>query len=284
MTGRRAPALSLVVAVYQRDDFLEKVLESLLNQTLQDFEIVLADDGSGPAVARVVDRYQTRFSRPICHEWHADEGFRKTIIVNRAVTKASSDYLVFIDGDCLLHHRFLERHFVRRRPGQVLSGRRVMFDRALTERMSVEDVRSRRIERPSYWWRHAGKTDRWHGLYLPLLHPLRNLGRSDYQILGSNFSVHKDDFYRVNGYDERIVGRGLEDNNLWRRFVNSAVAVRTITREALQYHLFHEAAPIPHDGDTVDRFRSIDEKRTPFGIVKDGGPLTAEERDRPPAR
>jgi glycosyltransferase involved in cell wall biosynthesis len=272
MTERPKPALSLIVAVYQREDFLEKVFESLLNQTFADFEVIVADDGSGPAIAQVLERYRSRFAHPIGHEWHSDERFRKTIIVNQAVTKAAADYLVFIDGDCLLHHRFLERHFARRRPSQVLSGRRVMFDRALTERVSVEDVRSKRIERASYWWTHAGKIDRWHGFYLPFLHAARNLGRSDYQILGSNFSVHKEDFYRVNGYDERIVGRGLEDNNLWRRFVNSGIAVRTITREALQYHLYHEASPIPHDDAVVERFRSIDEKRTPYGIVKDASP------------
>jgi glycosyltransferase involved in cell wall biosynthesis len=269
MTERPGAALSLVIAVYQRDDFLEKVLESLLDQTLHDFEVIIADDGSGPGVANVVERYRNRFARPLRHEWHPDEGFRKTIIVNRAASNATTDYIVFIDGDCILHHRFLERHFRRRRRGQVLSGRRVMFDRALTERVSVEDVRSRRIERVSYWWSHAGKIDRWHGLYLPCLHAARNLGRSDYQILGSNFSVHKEDFYRVNGYDERIVGRGLEDNNLWRRFVNSGIAVRTITREALQYHLFHEAEPIPHDEAIVERFLSIEDKKTPYGIVKD---------------
>ncbi len=269
MTERSGPVLSLVVAVYQREDFLEKVFESLLNQTFRDFEIIIADDGSGPAASLVIERYRSRLTHPVRHEWHPDEGFRKTIIVNKAVSKADTDYLVFIDGDCILHHRFLERHFERRRQNQVLSGRRVMFDRALTERVSAEDIRSRRIERVSYWWKHAGKIDRWHGFYLPFLHAVRNLGRSDYQILGSNFSVHKEDFYRVNGYDERIVGRGLEDNNLWRRFVNSGVAVRTITREAIQYHLFHEAARIPHDEAVLERFRSIDEKRTPYGIAKD---------------
>ena len=159
----------------------------------------------------VVKRYVDHFAHPIQHVWHEDDGFRKTIIVNKAVTQAAAPYLVFIDGDCILHHRFLERHYKRRRPRQVLSGRRVMFDKALTERVSLDDVRSRRVERIAYWWKHAGKIDRWHGLYLPFLHGMRNTGRRDYQILGSNYSVHKEDFLAINGYDERIIGRGLED-------------------------------------------------------------------------
>ncbi len=144
-----------------------------------------------------------------------------------------------------------------------------MFDKALTERVSLDDVRSRRVERIAYWWKHAGKIDRWHGLYLPFLHGMRNTGRRDYQILGSNYSVHKKDFLAINGYDERIIGRGLEDNNLWARFVNSGVSVRTITREALQYHLYHTADAMPHSEEFIEEYRSGDETRTPYGIVKD---------------
>ncbi|MEJ2722608.1 MAG: glycosyltransferase [bacterium] len=207
MTRNARPAVSLVVAVYQRDDFLELVLTSLLNQSFRNFEVVVADDGSGPAVTDVVRRYTARFLHPIRHVWHEDDGFRKTVIVNRAVTESAGDYLVFIDGDCIVHHRFVERHFKRRGRKQVLSGRRVMFDPELTEQVTIEDVRTRRVERVTYWWGHAGRIDRWNGFYLPFLHFFRNLKRERYQILGSNFSVHKDDFYRINGYDERIVGR-----------------------------------------------------------------------------
>jgi glycosyltransferase involved in cell wall biosynthesis len=269
MTAHATPKVSVIIAVYQRDDFLEKVFVSLLNQTLRDFEIVVADDGSGRAIADVISRHADRFAHPIRHVWQEDEGFRKTVIVNKAVASTSSNYLVFVDGDCILHHRFLERHHRRARRGEVLSGRRVMFDEDLTQRVSIDDVRERRVERIAYWWKHAGKIDRWNGLFLPFLHGVRNAGRKNYQILGSNFSVHKTDFLAVNGYDERIVGRGLEDNNLWVRFRNSGVPVRTITREAIQYHLFHQAQPIPHSAEFVEAFRSSAETRTPHGIDKE---------------
>src|SRR5262249_35537282 len=109
------PGLSLVIAVYRQPQFLEWIFASLENQTFRDFEVVIADDGSGPEIADVVRRTQARFRQPVRHVWHEDQGFRKTIIVNQAVTMTSAPYLVFIDGDCILHHRFLERHFTRRR-------------------------------------------------------------------------------------------------------------------------------------------------------------------------
>lgn len=267
--GGAMSALSLVVAVYKRPDLLERVLVSLAGQTFTDYEVVIADDGSGAEIGEIVDRYRTVLDCDIRRVWHADDGFRKTIIVNRAALDARTDYLVFIDGDCLLHHRFLERHMHRRRRGRVLVGRRVMFDGALTDRVTLDDIRSRRIERVAYWWNHAGKNDRRNGFYAPLMDWFRNRSRADYQILGSNFSVYRDDFLRVNGYDERIVGRGLEDNNLCTRFLNSGLEMCSVRYEALQYHCFHASDPFAHTADVVERFRSIGEARTRHGIVKE---------------
>ncbi len=263
-----SPALSLVIAVYQRDDFMERVLTSLEGQTWRDFEVLVADDGSGPQIADLIGRWQGRLAHPLVHVWHEDQGFRKTLIVNRAVARARAEYLVFIDGDCILHHRFLERHRRRRRRGRVLSGRRVMLDRELSARLTLDDIRTRRLERAGFWWRHAGQHDRKNGFYMPWLYALRNLRRHDHAILGCNFSVHREDFFAVNGYDERIVGRGLEDNNLWARFVRGGYQVHSVTFEALQYHCFHASAPIPHDSAFIQAFRAPQEERTPFGIVK----------------
>ena len=265
----KPPSLSLIVAVYQRADFLEKVFVSLLNQTMQDFEILVADDGSGPEVRAVIEEYQEKFRHAIRHVWHEDDGFRKTIIVNRAVTEAAGDYLVFIDGDCILHHRFIERHYRRRRPGLVLSGRRVMMDRELSERITLGDIRTRRVEQPSFWWNNCPPHDRRRGIYTPALYLVRNLFRTSYEILGSNFSAHKNDFYRVNGYDERIIGRGLEDNNLCMRFINSKIKIHCLAHEALQYHLYHRSDPIPHSSNVVAEFRDTQAARTPHGIVKE---------------
>jgi glycosyltransferase involved in cell wall biosynthesis len=268
-TAGTAPAVSLVVAVYNRVDVLELVFASLLNQTFRAFEVVVADDGSGPEVAALIDRYRPAFDWPPVHQWHEDRGFRKTIVVNRAVTKSSADYLVFIDGDCILHRRFVERHFKRRREGRVLTGRRVMLDGDLSGRITVDHVRTRRIEKPWFWLGHCGRNDCKHGTYAPFVFRLRNTLRENYEILGSNFSVHRDEFFRVNGYDERIVGRGLEDNNLCTRFVRAGVTVKSIAFEAIQYHCFHRADAIPHSEEFIDKFKDSEEARTPYGIVKE---------------
>jgi len=267
---RSPPALSVVVAVHQRPRILELVLQSLENQTWTDFEIVLADDGSDETVSAVARHWATRLRHPIRHVWQEHDGFRKTVIVNRAVLESIGDHLVFVDADCILHHRFLERHMARRAPRQVLSGRRVMLDQELSERLTPRDVRSRRIEQPSFWWRHAKAHDRRNGIYAPSLFGWRGFWTRAYAILGSNFSLGRDDFRRVNGYDEAILGRGMEDVNLRTRLLNAGCAIRSISQEALQYHCHHLAEPMPHDAETTERLRRTPEAWTPRGMVKAG--------------
>jgi glycosyltransferase involved in cell wall biosynthesis len=263
-----APAVTVVVAVYRRVDFLELVLASLERQSFPDFEIAIADDGSGPEMAATLRRAQERFARPILHAWHEDQGFRKTIIVNRAVSMSRGAHLVFVDGDCVLHHRFVERHFVRRGPRLAHSGRRVMLDAELTRRLRTEDVGSGRIEAPSFWWRHAKPHDRRNGFYLPALYGWRGFFTRQYAILGSNFSMSREDFLSVNGYDERILARGMEDVNLRRRLLNSGAATVSIAHEALQYHCDHGDGVFPHDAAAVERWGETREAWTPYGIVK----------------
>jgi glycosyltransferase involved in cell wall biosynthesis len=250
------PALSLIIAVYKHPDFLEKIFAGLGRQTFRDFEVLVADDGSGPDIAKVVRDQQKKSALPVRHAWHEDQGFRKTVIVNAAAAQAQAEYLVFIDGDCVPHHRFLERHYVHKRPGAVLAGRRVMLSEDIIKRISIADVESGKIEKPSFWWNDCQKGQRKHGLYVPGSFHIENIFKKRYWIVGSNFSVHKSDFASVNGYDEDIVGRGVEDINLTARFRLKGVRIMTITREALQYHFFHQSDPVPHDAEAYKRFCS----------------------------
>ena len=262
------PLLSLIIAVYNKPDFLEKIFLSLENQTFTDFEIVVADDGSGPLIAELIGRYSTRMRWPAVHVWHEDQGFRKTIIANKAVAAAHADYLVFIDGDCILHRKFLESHFRHRARGVALAGRRVTLDKDITESLSNDDVASGRIERPWFWWNHCEKAERKHGLYLPILQPFSNLKKKGYSMYGSNFSLFKEDYYSVNGYDEGIIGRGVEDDNLRARLKLSGVVVRSITRIALQYHLFHKADPVPHSRELILEYCFPKQAWAAKGLVK----------------
>lgn len=257
---------SLIVAVYERVDVLGLVLASIGRQTERDFETVIADDGSPPAVGALARDWASRTQRPLQHIWHEDQGFRKTTIANRAVASARGRYLIFIDGDCILHHRFVERHLRRCRHGRVLSGRRVMLDEEVTRGLTMADVDSGRIEQPLTWWHHTPPHDRRNGIYLPAAFGWRGGFNPRYEILGSNFSLHRIDFEQVNGFDERISARGLEDVNLRRRLLNAGTTIHSISQEAIQYHCHHPRGPIPHDAEAVRRWSTTEETSVPHGL------------------
>jgi glycosyltransferase involved in cell wall biosynthesis len=243
------PKVSLIIACYNHAVYLEKVFYSLLNQKFSDFEVVIADDGSGPEIGKLVEDFSGRFNFPIQHIWHEDHGFRKTIIVNSAVRQSKSDYLIFIDGDCILHHKFILRHYLRRSPGIVLSGRRIMLNEERCKSITIEMVKNRAIENLSFWSKNCSLKELKRGLYLPFIFHFINFIGKDYWAFGSNFSIHKSDFTSVNGYDESIIGRGLEDINLSQRFKLKGYKTWRLTNEAIQYHLFHNSDPIPHSGE-----------------------------------
>jgi|GEM_PF-189943 glycosyltransferase involved in cell wall biosynthesis len=253
------PSASVVVAVYERPDFLERVFAGLHNQTFKDFEVVVADDGSGPAVAALIAEWQGRFRYPIAHVWQEHRGFRKTVVANKAAVQSRSDYLCFIDGDAIPHRMFLHSHMAARRIKTVLSGRRAILDKELTQTLSLDDIRSCRLERMSFRLTRADAGTDTQGIRAPIVSALRHGWRGargrNRCLLVSNFSVFKGDFYRVNGFEESNAGRGLEDNGLGDRFKLAGVRMRTAPRFAIQYQLYHESNPVPRDNDAIARYR-----------------------------
>ncbi len=254
MDAAKTPKASLIIACYNQSDYLEKVFESLLKQSFKNFEILIADDGSGIELSEIINKYQNKFEYPIKHIRHEDKGFRKTIIVNNTVKNSNSDYIIFIDGDCILHHHFIKSHLSRKEKKVVLSGRRIMFDKEISAKISLRDIKNSKYEKKSFWWNNCKPKDRKRGFYMPFLYKLINSGKKNYWVFGSNFSIHKEDFISVNGYDQNIIGRGLEDVNLSKRFDLRGYKINRLTYEALQYHLFHESKPIPHTKETENLF------------------------------
>lgn len=262
------PIISLIIAVYNKPDFLEMVFTSLLNQTIDDFEVIVSDDGSGPQIKQLIEKWQGKFKYPIIHVYQEHEGFRKTKIANASVIIARSDYLCFIDGDSILHHKFLQSHLKYRKVKTVLSGRRVMLSENFTKKLTLTDIKSKRIEKFLFIKNGSSGNTIKYCFWVPFMPVLENILKKQYWILGSNFSCYKGDYYSINGYDESITGRGLEDNNLCARFKKKGLKIKNITREAIQYHLFHNSDPIPHDKETIKKYGHPDYFWAKYGIIK----------------
>ena len=98
---------SVIVTTYNRPDALAIVLESFAGQTDNNFELIIADDGSTNVTAEVIRYFQSRGGLDIKHVWHCDKGFRAARIRNRAIETSSGDYLIFTDGDCVPANYFV---------------------------------------------------------------------------------------------------------------------------------------------------------------------------------
>ena len=69
--------ISIIVTTYNREDALDAVLRSLAQQSDPAFEIIVADDGSGPATAQMINSWKAKIARRLEHVWHPDRGFRR---------------------------------------------------------------------------------------------------------------------------------------------------------------------------------------------------------------
>jgi glycosyltransferase involved in cell wall biosynthesis len=238
------PALSLVVAVYNKPENLRLVLAGVARQRFRDCEVLIADDGSGPEIAKVVEEFRRDGAFPVRHLWHEDRGWRKNAMLNTAIRTAESDYLVFIDGDCIPAAHFLLDHWTEREAGRVLMGRRVEMSERWGSAMTVEKVRSGEFER--FGWREVkeslfGESLRNEDavrLPSPLLRRL--LRRNVRTLLGCNFSAWKRNMEAINGFDEEYDGPGWgEDADIQYRLALAGVTGKSMRNLAVQYHLWH---------------------------------------------
>ena len=132
--------VSVIITTFNSEEWLKKVLVGYSLQTAQDFEIVIADDGSTEKTKHVVESFQDKFKYPIIHVWQEDNGFRKSEILNKAILKANADYLLFTDGDCIPRNDFVTTHLKHQQKGYFLSGGYFKLPLSLSNLISEEDI------------------------------------------------------------------------------------------------------------------------------------------------
>ncbi|AHM60438.1 glycosyltransferase [Flammeovirgaceae bacterium 311] len=271
----KQPLASIIIAIYNKFEFLERVLAGLETQTIKDFEVILADDGSSQDTIAAIEKYRQGSTLTIKHLWHEDVGFRKTIMLNRAVLAAESNYLIFVDGDCVPHPHYIEAHLRHRQAGVVLSGRRVNLSEQLTGWLTAERIRAGAIGAAftlrTFMDSITGKTrDAEKGIYLSnkafeALFPQKFKG-----LLGCNFSLYKEDLLDINGFDERYLAPAVgEDTDPELRLRWAGKGFRSVKNYAIQYHLYHRKLQRPSvNADILAQVKEDKVAFTPFGIKK----------------
>ena len=264
---------SIIISFYNNLTWLKLVLAGLERQSCQEFEVLIADDGSKVTVVDEFKSILPHYSFSIHHLWHKDKGWQKNIILNKAVVASSSEYLIFMDGDCIPHRHFVKEHLAHKEKNFALAGRRLHLSAPVTEKLTPEIISSGYLETKAllklYWDKMTNKgCEHWeNGLYAPQwLRP--HINKKDKGIVGSNFSVHKTDLLSINGFDERYLAPAVgEDTDLELRFRNNGMKIRSIKHLAIQYHLYHKTLHRPSENLSIlANNKALNMTFTPYGI------------------
>ncbi len=269
------PDLSLVIAVYNKADVLRLVLAACERQSFSNFEVILADDGSGPEVRKLLDELTPRVPFPLVHLRHEDRGWRKNIMLNNAIRASRAGHIVFIDGDCLPSRHFLLDHWNQRQEGKVLLGRRVETSQRWSKELTLEKVRNGEFEHMG--WAEVmdglrGQSLRVEdGIRIPSALLRAVLLRKVRGMLGSNFSAAKKDLVAINGFDELYDGPGCgEDSDVQYRLSLIGVTGKSLRNLAVQYHVYHPRMPV--SDPSWDRFELVKKSADPrckYGLEKE---------------
>ena len=241
--------VSVIFSTFQQPEWLRKALCGFASQTHRDFEIVVADDGSGEETAQVIRSAGKGMGLPIEHVWQADRGFRKCRVLNKAIARARGDYLIFTDGDCIPHPEFVARHLALAEPGRFLSGGLLRLPIGLSHNIQSDDIASGRAFSAS-WLRGKGMPFTYKllklsaGLNLGAL--LDRVSPATAGWNGHNASGWKSDILDANGFDERM-GYGGEDRELGERLENAGIRGKRIRHRVTCLHLDHPRGYVDPD-------------------------------------
>ncbi len=232
---------SVIVTTYNWPAALKRVLFALAAQTTLDFEVIIADDGSGEETLACIEALKEKLCFDIHHVWQQDEGFQAAKIRNKAVAKAKGDYLIFIDGDCLPLKNFIERHLLLARSSWLVAGNRILLDQDTTQQVLQGQLILNELNMAQ--WLRLKMTKACNRItplvYIPFLP--RKLKSNDWKGAKTcNLGLWKKDFVKVNGFDESFTGWGYEDSDLIIRLLRTGVKRKEGRFAIPVIHCWHE--------------------------------------------
>ncbi len=251
---------SVIVTTYNKPEELALVLCGLHLQKIKPTEILIADDGSTKETKEVVNEWKNISEIPIKHVWHEDKGNRKLKICNQAVSESSGNYLIFLDGDSVPHHLWVNDHIKAACLNTILCGRRVRLGPKITKSIDLAFIKSRKLENifgaTLTSFLHKDTKRYMHGIRLPK--PLaRCFHITERRLMGVNFSLHKSLFEVVGGYvdaNDKIIESGerrREDARLEIELLKAGARRYPLINQGVVYHLYHQERP---PNKEVDKF------------------------------
>jgi glycosyltransferase involved in cell wall biosynthesis len=236
----------LIVTTYNWPEALHLTLASVARQTQRPDEVIVADDGSGPATRVVIDRWRAA-GLPLEHVWQEDHGFRLARSRNRAIAAARAEYILLVDGDMILHPQFVADHLRCARPDCFIQGARPQLAAATTTQL-LQDGNQTDVGPLT-----PGLQRRAYAMRSPLLSRVFSQTKATLGgVQGCNQSFWRRHAIQVNGYDERFTAWGPEDREFVARLLHLGLRRYHVRHRAIAFHL-HHASRAPNAPNPFDR-------------------------------
>jgi glycosyltransferase involved in cell wall biosynthesis len=272
--------VSVIISTYNKPAWLQKVIWGYECQTHMDFDLIIADDGSGQPTKELIEKFQRESKLRIKHVWHPDNGFQKSVILNKATLAATSEYLIFSDGDCIPRKDFVETHVRNAEKGHFLSGGYFMLPIETSKIISKENIVNGNAFDVDWLYAHGLKrtykslkltSSGFQGKILNILTPTKATWN------GHGSSGWKENILAVNGYNEEMQYGG-QDRELGERLVNIGITGKQIRYSAICIHLEHTRGyktpeSIAKNERIREETRSKKKTWTEFGIIKSQQPV-----------
>lgn len=232
--------VGVVISTYNNPRWLERAFWGLMNQSHPANEIIVADDGSGPETQQLIDRYSEFL--PLKHVWHEDDGFRKTMILNKAVRAAESEYLIFMDQDLIARRDFISQHCRHARKRRFVSGGAIRMPREVSDRITREDIENCNVF-DTAWLAKQGMSWNWKmsKMWKPawICWIMNHITTAKATWNGGNASTWKSEIDATGGFNEEM-RYGAEDREFGTRLERRGVKGIQLRYGAVVMHLWHE--------------------------------------------
>ena len=211
---------------------------ALERQEYKNFEVIIAEDDNFPETKKFLEQIAKTLSFKILHVYQKeDRGFRKNEMLNKAITVASGEIIIIIDGDCILHRAFFKEYIREVENKTILFGRRALLSESFTNKL-LNSKKLAKLNILNLIWNKSSRVE--DVFYLPLIPEFLKKKR-DKGVQGSNMGFLKKDILAINGFDEdyQRATAGEDDDIEW-RFRIAGYKFKSMKHKALQYHLYHK--------------------------------------------
>lgn len=250
--------ITVIVPVYNRLEHLRALCQCLIRQEVQPDELIISDDGSSEKVIDYIGDLLPEMKFKVKHIYQEDLGFRKARALNNAVREAEGEILIFCDQDLIFPENHIKNIKIELKKKNFLMGRPISVSKdekevicSLLEKKENDYAESIKYTPIEYMKvnKKLSKKDKMRRIL-----NIFKLNKRGIKLVGMSYALYKKDYIAINGYDEKYMGWGYEDDDFGNRLYVYGVKGKEFYSTPIQLHLYHPFDPSKKESANKDYY------------------------------